>query len=70
MIDFYADRTTATPWHQIGRCYLDYNHAVLAAVPTGDGWTVGGIKVSNHGNVTSLTSPHTPRRRHSPCRPG
>jgi hypothetical protein len=45
LVDFYADRTPATPWHLIGRCYLDYHHAVQAAVPTGDGWTVGGIKI-------------------------
>jgi hypothetical protein len=43
MVDFYTDRTPTTPWHLIGRCSLDHNHAVLAAVPTGDGWVVGGV---------------------------
>jgi len=44
MVDFYADLTRATPWHLIGRCFLDYHHDVQPAVPTGDGWLVGGIK--------------------------
>jgi hypothetical protein len=47
MVDFYADRTPTTPWHQIGRCSLGHNHAVLPAVPKGNGWFVGGVALTH-----------------------
>ena len=41
MVDFYQDRTPPMRWHEVGHCWADTPHPVVAVRPNGTGgWQV------------------------------